>query len=102
MEAGIETDQPVGRKTELAREAHIAMTTAAGLADVAAIHRGGRVGVAQNGMFTVAVCADRRLWNALRYSLAMHAGLKLARAVRVPHAAGFRYHRPESGRLGID
>src|ERR1017187_6150715 len=77
MEGGVEADQPVARHTELARQADVSVAASAGVADVAGIHRTGGVGMLEDLVLAVAIGAQRRLGDAPRQSLAMHAGAKL-------------------------
>jgi len=71
---GIEAHQAVRRKAELAGQADVAVATSASVADVRRVHRGSFVGVFENPVLAVAVGAQRRLRDAARQRLPMHAG----------------------------
>src|ERR1019366_6159831 len=90
------------RKAELAGQADVAVTAPAGVADVRRVHRGGGVGVFENPVLAVAVGAQRRLGDAARQRLAVHAGPILFGNFVVAHAAGVGNggaERLRSGRL---
>ena len=88
VEGGIEADQPVVRHAELAGQAHVAVAASAGVADMAAIHRATRIGVLEDLVLAVAIRAQRRLGDAARQRLAVHAGAELLHHLGVAHAAG--------------
>ena len=64
------------------------MAASAGVADVTGIDAAGGVGVLEDFVFAVAICAQWRLGHAARQGLAVHAGAELFDNVGVAHAAG--------------
>ena len=88
VEGRVEADQPVVGHSELAGEADVSVATSAGVADVTGIDAAGSVGVLEDFVFAVAICAQWRLGHAARQGLAVHAGAELFHDVGVAHAAG--------------
>ena len=76
VERRVEADQTVAGKTELARQAHVAVAVSAGVADILAVHRRGCIAGLEDGVLAVAIRAHRRLQYAARHRFAVYAGLE--------------------------
>ena len=95
----LEADHPVRRHPEPAGQAHVAVAPPARFGNIAGVHQRGAVGGRLDGVFPVAIRADRRLRDPLLQSFAMHAQEKLLGNLGVAHTASLGHLLAE--RLGV-
>ncbi len=99
VEGGVETGQAVDGKSEFTGKLHVAVTVAAGIANIVCGDFGVGIGMREDVMFAMAIGAERGLHDARGQSFAMYALAVLINDVAVACRAGVDDGRAEMRRL---